>query len=67
MWKRARIYFPYSEEGLRWYTSLGIDPKGVFYHYTDDDPHHVIGVGYYNNTEGAGYFHMTGYLAEHGE
>lgn len=67
MWKRARVYFPYSEEGLRWYTSLGIDPKGVFYHYTDDDPHHVIGVGYYNNTEGAGYFHMTGYLAEHGE
>ena len=58
MWKRARIFFPYTETGLKWITSLGVDPKGVYYHYTDDDPHHVYGTGY---------FVMRGWLAEHGE
>ncbi|MBR7032481.1 MAG: S-layer homology domain-containing protein [Clostridia bacterium] len=67
MWKRARIYFPYSEEGLAWYTAQGIDPKGVFYHYESDDPHQTIGTGLFDDTIGSGYFYMTGYLAEHGE
>ena len=59
MWKRVRIYFPSSEEGLRWITSLGVDPKGVFYHYKDTEPAHT--------RDGTGFFFMTGYYAERGE
>ena len=58
MWKRARVTFPYTEVGLKWITSLGVDPKGVFFHYTDDDSHHV---------PDAGYFFMSGWQLEHGE
>ncbi|MBQ1503075.1 MAG: hypothetical protein IIZ35_03650, partial [Clostridia bacterium] len=59
MWKRARVYFPYTEEGLRWITSLGVDPKGIFYHYEDTEPTHT--------RDGSGFFFMTGYYAERGE
>jgi len=59
MWKRVRIYFPSSEEGLAWLTSQGVDPKGVFYHYTDTEPAHT--------RDGSGFFFMTGYYAERGE
>ncbi|MBR3415471.1 MAG: right-handed parallel beta-helix repeat-containing protein, partial [Clostridia bacterium] len=59
MWKRVRIYFPSSKEGLEWLASQGVDPKGVFYHYKDTEPAHT--------RDGAGFFFMTGYYAERGE
>ena len=59
MLKRARVFFPYTEEGLSWYASLGIDPKGVFYRYTTENPHEF--------TDGTGFYFMTGYYAERGE
>ncbi|MBR3640263.1 MAG: hypothetical protein IKN50_06625, partial [Clostridia bacterium] len=59
MWKRVRIGFPSTEEGLRWITSLGVDPKGIFYHYEDTEPTHT--------RDGSGFFFMTGYYAERGE
>ncbi len=59
MWKRARISFPYTREGLNWYASLGIDPKGTFYLYTSSDP--------YKDLSKNGYFFMDGYYAERGE
>ncbi|MBQ7474383.1 MAG: S-layer homology domain-containing protein, partial [Clostridia bacterium] len=59
MWKRVRTYFPYTVEGLAWYTSLGIDPKGVFYHFTSGCP--------YKDWGPDGYFFMDGYYAALGE
>ena len=59
MWKRARISFPYTEEGLNWFTAQGVDPKGIYYFYTSDDP--------YKGLNKNGYFFMDGYYAERGE
>ncbi len=59
MWKRVRIAFPFTDEGLNWYTSLGIDPAGVYYKYTSPDP--------YNSLSRDGFFFMDGYYAERGE
>lgn len=56
MWKRARVSFSYSYEGLAWYTSLGIDPMGTYYYYSDNS----------NEYEEYGCFFMSGYYAEHG-
>lgn len=55
MWKRVRVSFPYSYEGLVWYTSLGIDPQGTYYHYDGLNEH-----------EKQRCFFMTGYYAERG-
>lgn len=55
MWKRIRISFPYSYEGLVWYTSLGIDPQGTYYYYSGLNEH-----------EEQKCFFMTGYWAERG-
>lgn len=56
MWKRARVSFPYSYEGLAWYTSQGIDPMGTYYYYSDNS----------NEYEEYGCFFMSGYYAERG-
>ena len=56
MWKRVRIAFPYSYEGLVWYTSLGIDPMGTYYHFSDNSNEH----------EENEIFFMSGYYAERG-
>ena len=56
MWKRVRIAFPYSYEGLVWYTSLGIDPMGTYYHFSDNSNEH----------EDNELFFMSGYYAERG-
>lgn len=56
--KASRIFRPYTEEGLKWYASLGVDPKGVYYHYTTDNPNEKM--------DGEGFYFMTGYYAERG-
>ncbi len=55
MWKRARVKFTSSYEGLVWYTQLGVDPVGKYYYYTDMNEH-----------ESRDCFFMTGWWAEHG-
>ncbi len=55
MWKRARVGFRYDYETLVWYTQLGIDPTGTYYHYEDANEH-----------EKKDCFFMTGYWAEKG-
>ncbi len=59
MWKRARISFPYTVEGINRFASLGIDANGVYYFYTSDDP--------YKDLSPSGFFFMNGYYAERGE
>ena len=59
MMNRDLVYFPYTAEGLSWYASLGIDPKGVFYVYDSGNP--------YKELNKNGCFFMTGYYAERGE
>ncbi len=56
MWKRTRVSFAYSEEGLAWYTSLGIDPMGTYYYYSDNTDEY----------KEKGCFFMSGYYAERG-
>lgn len=55
MWKRARIDFPYNYETLVWYTGLGVDPSGTYYHYDD-----------ISDAESKGCFFTTGYYVENG-
>lgn len=56
MWKRVRVSFAYSEEGLAWYTSLGVDPMGTYYYYSDNTDEY----------KEKGCFFMSGYYAERG-
>ena len=58
MMNRDLVYFPYTKEGLSWYSSLGIDPKGVYYVYDSGNP--------YKELNKNGCFFMTGYYAERG-
>ncbi|MBR3416249.1 MAG: S-layer homology domain-containing protein, partial [Clostridia bacterium] len=58
MMNRDIVHFPYTTEGLSWYASLGIDPKGVYYTYDSGNP--------YKELNGNGCFFMTGYYAERG-
>ena len=58
MMNRDLVYFPFTEEGLSWYASLGIDPKGVYYTYDSGNP--------YKELNRNGCFFMTGYYAERG-
>ena len=55
MWKRARVSFPATYEGLVWYTQQGVDPVGKYYYYTD-----------MNEYEAQDCFFMTGWWAERG-
>jgi hypothetical protein len=55
MWKRARVDFPFNYETLVWYTGLGVDPKGVYYHYDE-----------VSDAEDKQCFFMTGYYVENG-
>ncbi|MBQ6789312.1 MAG: S-layer homology domain-containing protein [Clostridia bacterium] len=55
MWKRARVDFPFNYETLVWYTGLGVDPKGVYYHYDE-----------VSDAEDKDCFFMTGYYVENG-
>ena len=56
MMNRDLVYFPFTREGLSWYASLGIDPKGVYYICDSGDP--------YKDLNKYGCFFMTGYYAE---
>ena len=55
MWKRVRISFPYTYEGLVWYTNQGVDPMGTYYYYDD-----------MTDAESKQCFFTTGYWAERG-
>ncbi len=55
MWKRVRVDFPFNYETLVWYTGLGVDPSGTYYHYDE-----------MTDAEDKQCFFMTGYWLEHG-
>jgi len=56
MWKRARVSFPYSYEGVVWYTSQGVDPMGTYYYYSD-----------MTDGESKKCYFITGYYVERGD
>lgn len=55
MWKRCRISFPATYEGLVWYTQQGVDPTGTYRYTTETNQH-----------EQNKCFFTTGYWVEHG-